>query len=184
MSNTCVAKPYLSILQEFGAFQFPHSTRHLSDHLIGTYRLLQAWETPEDVCLAGLFHSIYGTKYYQNQELHIGNREKVRQLIGVEAEFLVYLFCVTDRREFFVNLGCDSPILRNIRDHSTCSVGQKVLTRLITMEVANWVEIFPFIGSQLTPISIDRTLELFETASSLLPNRANEDLQTIARQLA
>ena len=46
---------------------------------------------PEYVQDAGLFHSIYGTTYFNTQSTN--NREEVRQLIGTEAEELVYLFC-------------------------------------------------------------------------------------------
>ena len=71
----------------------------LIKHLVGVHDILVANGAPRYVCDAGLFHSIYGTIYFNTQSTN--NREEVRQLIGTEAEELVYLFLI-----IAVGLGC------------------------------------------------------------------------------
>jgi len=69
----------------------PHGTRKLSDHLLGVYKLLEDEGAPQEVCDAGLFHSIYGTEIYKHKTLT--SRDIVRSLIGDEAENLAHMFC-------------------------------------------------------------------------------------------
>ena len=51
---------HMTLLEELGAHTNSHSRRTLLDHLLGTHDLLVEWENEPDVCVAGLFHSIYG----------------------------------------------------------------------------------------------------------------------------
>lgn len=77
-----------------------HSGRTLYDHLLGTYRLLRQWGAPDDVCFAGLFHSVYGTNAFKHCSMDAGNsnhRGALRAIIGQRAERLAYLFCTCDR---------------------------------------------------------------------------------------
>ena len=73
-----------------------HSGRELLDHLEGTYAILANWESPPHVCHAGLFHSIYGTKAFPLVSLDESARALLRQLIGDQAEALVYAFHLAD----------------------------------------------------------------------------------------
>jgi hypothetical protein len=77
-----------------------HSGRTLLQHLVGTYDLLRAWDAPEHVCLAGLFHSIYGTAIFKHQTIAPTpqNRDRIADLIGRNAENLAYVFCAAARR--------------------------------------------------------------------------------------
>ena len=52
----------------------------------------------EDVCFAGLFHSIYGTKYFRHETT--SDRNSIRKLIGERAERLAWKFCELDRNNF------------------------------------------------------------------------------------
>lgn len=70
-----------------------HLDRTLFEHLFGTYTLLQDLGMPRHVCLAGLYHSVYETEYFQFNTPF--TREIVQQLIGHEAESIVYEFCNT-----------------------------------------------------------------------------------------
>ena len=69
--------------------------------------MLKAWGAGDDVCDAGLFHSIYGTEGFQGFCLPYERRDDVRALIGTRAERLVYVFCVVDRLS--VDNDLDSP---------------------------------------------------------------------------
>lgn len=87
----------LQLLRDCGAMQTPHSGRTLFDHLRGTYGLLKEWGNPEPVCLAGLFHSIYGTNAFTRQSLPAQQRERLQEAIGRDAEELAWAFCGIDR---------------------------------------------------------------------------------------
>lgn len=69
-----------------------HSALSLLEHLEGTYRLLKCWGSPEHICEAGLFHSIYGTKARRSKALELDRRAELRQLVGEGAESLIYAF--------------------------------------------------------------------------------------------
>src|SRR3954469_24054734 len=73
------------------------SGRTLFDHLVGTHTLLEWWGNSDDVCNAGLFHSIYGTNYFQRRPWPIKDRATIRELIGNTAELMVYLFATSNR---------------------------------------------------------------------------------------
>jgi len=69
-------------------------------HLKGVQSILRAWNCKDHVANAGLFHSIYGTEGFQGYKLPWTNRKKIRQLLGRDAERLVFIFCVADRCTF------------------------------------------------------------------------------------
>ena len=48
-----------------GVQQVPHTHKSYLAHLIAVFRTLEAQGYPEDVCRAGMFHSIYGTERFQ-----------------------------------------------------------------------------------------------------------------------
>lgn len=88
----------LRYLQEVGAGNKSHGKGTLLEHLQKTYSILVEEEQDEDVCFAGLFHSIYGTKYFTHETTN--DREAVRELIGNRAEHLAWKFCALDRTKF------------------------------------------------------------------------------------
>jgi hypothetical protein len=78
------------------------TTEHVKDklfytHLFNVYTYLKERGLPEEVCDAGLYHSIYGTEFYKFHHDRI-TRDVVRGLIGDYAEELVYVFCTTKGR--------------------------------------------------------------------------------------
>jgi hypothetical protein len=75
----------------------PHTRRTYLAHLIGVYRLMARMGCSEELCQAGLFHSIYGTEGFQDFKLPRESRAEIRALIGERAERLAYLNCAMDR---------------------------------------------------------------------------------------
>jgi hypothetical protein len=90
-------EPHAAFLAARGAGERPHSGRNLLAHLAGTWRLLAQWGNPDSVCLAGLYHSVYGTNAFQHETLPLAERAAVQGLAGVEAEALAYVFCCVAR---------------------------------------------------------------------------------------
>lgn len=93
---THIHEKYIFFLNEcLGANDVRHSGRTLFEHLKGTYEILASQGSSEDICLAGLFHSVYGTSYFKHTCLDASNekhRALVRELIGERAEHLAYMF--------------------------------------------------------------------------------------------
>ncbi|WP_322405540.1 DUF6817 domain-containing protein [Massilia luteola] len=73
-------------LEEFlyrcGTTDIRHGRRSLAEQLHGTHELLQKWEADEAVCVAGLFHRVYGTNVFRYSALQITHRKRPRALIG------------------------------------------------------------------------------------------------------
>jgi hypothetical protein len=93
-----------------------HTEKTYLAHLVGLYRDLEALGCPEDVCRAGMFHSIYGTELFQGFKLPVERRGEIRTLIGERAERLAYLNCAMDRTSFDRAVADDSgPRLFNDR---------------------------------------------------------------------
>ena len=134
----------LRFLRKANTEGMPHSDHGLFDHLLGTRRLLVEWEARPALCDAGLFHSVYGTEAYELKAIPLSMRGEVRQLIGDEAESLVWLFCMMRRETLAQNLGRDKDF--SIQHHLTdewipLTKGQ--FHDLITMSFANCLEAFP-----------------------------------------
>ena len=93
-------KRLTGFLVEMGVEEVPHTHKSYLAHLVAVYRDLEAQGCPEDVCRAGMFHSIYGTEKFQGFTLPLARRGEVRALIGDRAERLAYLNCAMDRASF------------------------------------------------------------------------------------
>ena len=78
----------------FGALEHDSHVPFLS-HLIGTRRLLVEWGERPALCDAGLFHSAYGTEYFQPDAP--ASRDEVVALIGAEAEAIAHAWCTIER---------------------------------------------------------------------------------------
>jgi len=102
-----------------------HSGRTFFEHLYRTCLILEESKERKDVCSAGLFHSIYGTEYYEYDSKV--ERKTVEKLIGKYAENLVYEFCTLKNR-------FDS-LMNNTKNYK-----QSVRRDLLAIEYANLIE--------------------------------------------
>ncbi len=93
-------KRMTDFLVEMGIEEVPHTHKSYLAHLIAVHRFLERHGCPEEVCRAGMFHSIYGTEKFQGFTLPLLRRGEVRALIGDRAEYLAYLNCAMDRASF------------------------------------------------------------------------------------
>lgn len=93
-------KRMTNFIREVGADDVEHSERTYLAHAIGVHNDMKRWGCDEDLCRAGLFHSIYGTELFQRFTLPVERRGEVRDLIGERAEWFAYLNCAMDRAEF------------------------------------------------------------------------------------
>ena len=97
--NNCVE--YIKSLTEF----IPHSDTTFFKHLYNTFRILKNLNQSEDVCLAGLYHSVYDTDFFK-ANLNLNEKDVINK-IGKYSDFLVKVFCSLDRDELiFKNTLC------------------------------------------------------------------------------
>jgi hypothetical protein len=93
-------KELTNFLVGLGIEEVPHTGKSYLAHLVAVYRLMEAEGCNEELCRAGMFHSIYGTELFQGFKLGLERRAEVRELIGERAERLGYLNCAMYRAAF------------------------------------------------------------------------------------
>lgn len=157
-----------SKLQSLGAGEFAHLNGSLSKHLRGTEALLREWGAADTVCVAGLYHAVYGTYGYNSALTSLAGRKNIAELIGVEAESLAYLFGACNRRVFYPRIGTDAQLLFADRfTNAEYEIGYLQLTQLCEITLANELEIVSnstqFIAAHRLNLS-----PLFEKMSGLL----------------
>ncbi|MBV9953473.1 MAG: hypothetical protein JO291_16075, partial [Acidimicrobiia bacterium] len=86
----------LELLKSLGFGELEHDSHvPFVSHLIGTRRLLGSWGGRDALCDAGLFHSVYGTEYFQPDRTP--ERDEVVAVIGADAERVAWLWCAIRR---------------------------------------------------------------------------------------
>ena len=98
-------KRMTDFLVGLGIDKVNHTTKTYLGHLVGLHRLMEKHGCTEEVCRAGMFHSIYGTQKFQGFKLPLERRGDVRALIGERAERVAYLNCAMYRPSFDKVLG-------------------------------------------------------------------------------
>src|SRR5271167_1829195 len=106
-----IFKRMTDFLISIGIKDVPHTHKTYLGHLVAVYRLMQAEGCTEEVCRAGMFHSVYGTERFQGFKLPLERRGEVRDIIGERAERLAYLNCAMDRTSF------DMAVARNVEPY-------------------------------------------------------------------
>ena len=112
----------------------PHSNSNLFEHLLNTFLLLKNMNIPEEVCLSGLFHSSYGTEFYNVGKIF--SREEIVSLTNNYTEKMVDVFCSQNR---------DNLILTNLVLLDKTSKNQKKdslkdTINLLHLLYANYIE--------------------------------------------
>lgn len=133
---------HLKLLEELTR-DSPHRGGSLHDHLVGTARILEAWGRPAAVCLAGLFHAVYGTQFYRLQVVSPSERARVRAVLGDRAERLVHLFSVADRRSLYSKLQDPAPRIHEAGGDGEIPISHEDLVALVEMDLANRLELMP-----------------------------------------
>jgi hypothetical protein len=146
-----------------------HSHGALLAHLVHTYELLRRWQCPAHVCLAGLFHSAYGTDMFPAATIPLQARQRVRDAIGDRAENLAWLFGAARRRSLVGAWAEHQPEDRvrrcRLHHHSRRAQALEVdidtLAELACIDAANTVE-------QLSRLVRDREAEAYEAEHAMV----------------
>jgi hypothetical protein len=167
----------LALLEEIGAEDTDHPRGTLADHLRGTYDVLIGWGCERDVCLAGLYHSVYGTDVFQTVTLAPDARDRVAAAIGAEAERLAYIYCALSRESLYDNLGTGGPpyAVHSRLDGSELPLNRDEYAGLVTLDFANRVEQMPHSRASREQFALDRPR--YVAAIPLLPPAAVQQLR-------
>jgi hypothetical protein len=85
-------------LEAHGAARIPHPGGTLLAHVSRVRLRLAAWHAAPEIQAAGLCHAVYGTDGFETSLLSTDQRGILADLIGVQAEELVYLYGSCDRK--------------------------------------------------------------------------------------
>ena len=129
-------------LLDLGAGEFEHLHDSLLLHLQGTKELLKKWGASEALQNAGLYHAIYSTDSYSKQLASLDKRKRIADIIGSEAENIVYEYCACDRKFFWPKIGFDEkPLFKNRFTNETYYISKTLLMNLCELTAANEIEI-------------------------------------------
>ncbi|MFQ5734096.1 MAG: DUF6817 domain-containing protein [Planctomycetaceae bacterium] len=135
-------KRMTQFLRDVGADGVEHSDKSYLAHAVGVHNDMRRYGCDEEMCRAGVFHSIYGTELFQRFTLPLERRGDVRALIGERAEWFAYLNCAMDRAEF------DRAVFQTecpyqVRDRFTgeeVPVSAADFDELVRLHVCDWLE--------------------------------------------
>jgi hypothetical protein len=138
-------KQLTDYLVALGIEKVPHTGTTFLGHLIAVSQLMRRAGCSEELCRAGLFHSIYGTQGFQGFALPVDDRPEVRALIGERAERLAYWNCAMDRASLEQALGQGTEPYR-IRDRLSGEEAQfarEDFDDLCRVHLYDWLEQVP-----------------------------------------
>jgi hypothetical protein len=138
-------KRLTDFLVGLGIEKIGHTQKTYLGHLIAVYRLMERHGCSQELCRAGMFHSIYGTEKFQGFTLPLEQRDEVRALIGERAERLAYLNCAMDRASLDRALPEESQSYR-ITDRITgehVEVSRADFDDLCRVHLYDWLEQVP-----------------------------------------
>jgi len=117
-----------------------HSHGNFHPHLLGVYQYLCERGQPEHVCLAGLFHSIYGTDGFQEFNLPLSRRADIQELIGCDSESLVYAFCAHTHDSMRGSLETGSTTIRDRFLDCNLELSKEQWQELLWLKLADVLE--------------------------------------------
>ncbi len=134
-------KELTSFIQSIGAAELQHTgDKNYLAHLVAVHNDLKKMGCEEDVCRAGLFHSIYGTERFQRFTLPLEQREEVRSLIGERAERLAYWNCCVDRASLDQAVAQGEQTFVDRITGERIEASEKDFLDLITIHLCDWLE--------------------------------------------
>lgn len=159
--------------------------RSLLDHLIATYQLGAKLDCSIEVCVAGLFHSIYGrNKAYKFNGISLSNRQEIISLIGKSTENLVYLFWNSENNgSLKLNLAKRDNFSITLYDNSVLCLDTPTASSLINVSAINILEqvIYALKNSLAPQEELVAYIAPYKEAKMLLSPRAYEELITYIR---
>jgi hypothetical protein len=125
-----------------GAAKLDHPGGTLLAHLHRTHDVLAGWGARPELCQAGLAHAAYGTDGFPHPLVALGSRARLVELIGTEAEAVVYAYGSLDRGYTYPLLAAGAPV--RLRDRFTgteLEPSPQLLRDLVELTFANELDV-------------------------------------------
>ncbi|WP_433287892.1 DUF6817 domain-containing protein [Micromonospora sp. CA-244673] len=166
-------------LRRHGAEQIPHPGGNLYAHLCRVSERLAVLGCGSDVQAAGLTHAVYGTDGFDLTLLDRADRAVLRDLVGADAEELVYLYGACDRGRSWRELAQTGQVFdRFVRQVRTPDAAQ--LRSLVDLSIVNELDVI-----EHDPAVADRHgtyfRELFASWAPLASEQVVRDARRVLR---
>jgi hypothetical protein len=166
-------------LRQHGAEQIAHPGGNLYAHLCRVSERLAVLGCGGEVQAAGLTHAVYGTDGFDLALLDRADRAVLRDLVGADAEELVYLYGACDRRRSWRELAETGQVFdRFVREVRTPNAAR--LRSLIDLSIVNELDVI-----EHDPAVADRHgayfRELFASWASVASEQVIRDAQRVLR---
>ncbi|WP_327644375.1 DUF6817 domain-containing protein [Micromonospora zamorensis] len=166
-------------LRRHGAEQIAHPGGNLYDHLCRVSERLAALGCGSDVQVAGLTHAVYGTDGFDLALLDRADRAVLRDLVGADAEELVYLYGACDRERSWRKLAQTGQVFdRFVHQVRTPDAAQ--LRSLVDLSIVNELDVIeqdPAVADRHGPYFRD----LFASWAPLASEEVIRDAQRVLR---
>jgi catechol 2,3-dioxygenase-like lactoylglutathione lyase family enzyme len=150
-----------------GAEGIEHPGGTLLAHLRRVADQLAEWAAADDLVLAGLCHATYGTDGFGTALLPLRRRAELVNVIGAEAESLVYRYASCDRDATYP--GLDGPGLVRFRDRFTGQWHRIDPADFLVLTAANELDVVAH-NAELAARAGPALLELFTRTRRRLPD--------------
>lgn len=167
-------------LRRQGAEQIAHPGGNLYAHLCRVSERLAVLGCARDVQAAGLTHAVYGTDGFDVTLVDRADRAVLRDLVGADAEELVYLYGACDRGRSWQELTRTGEVFdrfaRQVR-----TPGETQLRSLVDLSIVNELDVI-----EQDPAVADRHgayfRELFASWAPIASEQVISDAQRVLRQ--
>ena len=159
----------------------------LYQHLSGVCNLLYDWECRQTLCLAGLFHSCYGTISYRPEGIVDISREDIKSIIGIDSERLVWLYCNCNRSDLFSSLASTTNDTNRVIMNSFPDYNTDDFIDVITLLAADAAEQYPHRNTKDDDIDIRPHLtkwglKVLSSLTDILPYKAISHITSISEK--
>lgn len=134
----------LGLLRDLGAQNIAHPGGDLYSHLVRVHELTVGWQAARPVELAALCHATYGTDGFPHPLLPVGHRERLREVVGRDAERVVYLYGSCDRSHLHPRLGSHPLSHRDRFTGGVADLDAAAATDLAVLTIANELDVVRF----------------------------------------
>ena len=138
-------KQLTEFFKQVGADSIEHTEKTYLAHAIGVHNDMKTWGGDDELCRAAMYHSIYGTEFFQRFTLPLERRGDVRDLIGERGERLAYYNCAMDRPSFdeAVERGTPPYTFTDRLTGETVELVEDDFNDLCRIHLCDWVEQVP-----------------------------------------
>ncbi len=158
-------------LQEvLGAERIKHPGGTLLAHLRRVHALTVAWGASPRTRLAAICHASYGTDGFPHSLLPVAERRRLRQVIGSDAEALVYRYGACDRSRTYLELGKGALPVTDRFTGETSSLQGAELHDFAVLTIANELDVARH--ARPPAADIEQLRRLFAALESYAPDEA------------